>query len=259
MKDLVPESNYYYPNKMGRIMLTSLEEVMGRNGLNALLNLVELREYIQNAPPDNLEREFNFSNISNINRGLEEIYGPRGGRGLALRSGRAIFSRGLRQFGALAGVSDLAFKVLPLKTKLKIGIPAVARIFTQFSDQASHVEEMDDHFLYTIDRCSMCWGQHSDRAICYIAVGILQETLRWVSGEDNIATFVLPRTRHTRAFCASCGSALPNVQKDGRLVVPAGSLDTPLAIRPDAHIFVDDRAAWDDHLEDVAMMPGRPG
>lgn len=50
MKDLVPESNYYYPNKMGRIMLTSLEEVMGRNGLNALLNLVELREYIQNAP-----------------------------------------------------------------------------------------------------------------------------------------------------------------------------------------------------------------
>ena len=94
MKDLVPESNYYYPNKMGRIMLTSLEEVMGRNGLNALLNLVELREYIQNAPPDNLEREFNFSNISNINRGLEEIYGPRGGRGLALRSGRAIFSRG---------------------------------------------------------------------------------------------------------------------------------------------------------------------
>jgi len=28
----------------------------------------------------------------------------------------------------------------------------------------------------------MCWGQQADRAICYIAVGILQETLRWVSG-----------------------------------------------------------------------------
>jgi hypothetical protein len=31
-------------------MLTSLEEVMGRNGLNALLNLIELPQYIQNAP-----------------------------------------------------------------------------------------------------------------------------------------------------------------------------------------------------------------
>lgn len=181
MRELVPLSNYYYPNKMGRIMLTSLEEVMGRNGLNALLNLIELRQYIQHAPPDNLERNFDFANISNINRGLEELYGPRGGRGLALRSGRAIFSRGLRQFGALAGVGDLAFKVLPLKTKLKIGIPAVARIFTQFSDQTSSVEENDTHFLYTIERCSMCWGQQADRPICYIAVGILQETLRWVS------------------------------------------------------------------------------
>ncbi|MCB1496711.1 MAG: GFA family protein [Bauldia sp.] len=112
----------------------------------------------------------------------------------------------------------------------------------------------DRFFLCHCDRCRKDTGS-AHAANLFSATA----TLRWVSGEDNIATFVLPRTRHTRAFCASCGSALPNVQKDGRLVVPAGSLDTPLAIRPDAHIFVDDRAAWDDHLEDVAMMPGRPG
>ncbi|HID51271.1 MAG TPA: 4-vinyl reductase, partial [Anaerolineae bacterium] len=97
MKDSVPLSGYYYPNKMGRILLMSLEEVMGRNGLNALLNLVDLRQLINELPPDNLEKEFDFAHISNINRGLEEIYGPRGARGLALRGGRAIFSRGLRQ------------------------------------------------------------------------------------------------------------------------------------------------------------------
>ncbi len=148
MRELVPESDLYYPNKMGRILLLSMEDVMGRNGLNALLNLIDLRKYIQELPPDNLEKEFDFAYISNINIGLQEIYGLRGGRGLALRGGRAIFSKGLKQFGALAGVSDLAFKVLPLHTKLKIGVPAVARIFTQFSDQTSRVEEFEDHFLY---------------------------------------------------------------------------------------------------------------
>lgn len=182
MEDLVPSSGYYYPNRMGRILLVSMEEVMGRNGLNALLNLTEMRQFIQEPPPDNLEREFDFAYIANLTRGLDEIYGPRGGRGLALRGGRAIFSRGLKQFGALAGVGDLAFKVLPLQTKLKIGVPAVARIFTQLSDQTSRVEEFDDHFLYYIDRCSMCWGRSTDRPICYIAIGILQESLRWVSG-----------------------------------------------------------------------------
>lgn len=182
MKELVPASGYYYPNKMARILLVSMEEVMGRNGLNALLNLTEMRQFIQEPPPDNLERQFDFAYIANLTQGLDEIYGPRGGRGLALRGGRAIFSRGLKQFGALAGVGDLAFKVLPLQTKLKIGVPAVARIFTQFSDQSSRVEEYDDHFLYYIDRCSMCWGREASRPICFIAVGILQESLRWVSG-----------------------------------------------------------------------------
>jgi predicted hydrocarbon binding protein len=61
-------------------------------------------------------------------------------------------------------------------------VPAVARIFTQFSDQQSRVEEYDDHFLYYIERCSMCWGRETDRPLCHVAVGILQETLRWISG-----------------------------------------------------------------------------
>ena len=83
MRDLVPPSGYFYPNKMARIFLLALEEVMGRNGLNALLNLIDLRQYIHELPPDNLQREFDFAHISNINTGLEDIYGPRGGRGLA--------------------------------------------------------------------------------------------------------------------------------------------------------------------------------
>lgn len=182
MKDLVPISGYYYPNVMGRILLASMEEVMGRNGLNALLNLASMQTFIQEPPADNLEKQFDFANIANLTLGLDEIYGPRGGRGLALRGGRAIFSRGLKHFGTLAGVGDLAFKMLPLQAKLKIGVPAVARIFSQFSDQISRVEEFDDHFLYYIDRCSMCWGRKAERPICFIAVGILQEALRWVSG-----------------------------------------------------------------------------
>jgi hypothetical protein len=182
VRNLVPKSGYYYPNKIGRIYLQAMEEVMGRNGLNALLNLTGLRQYIQEFPPDNLVREFDFADFSNLNKGLDDIYGPRGGRGLALRGGRATFARGLKGFGALAGAGDLAFKVLPLSTKLKIGLPAMGRVFSQFSDQITRVENFDDHFIYTIDRCPVCWGQESDRPICFVAVGLLQEGLRWVSG-----------------------------------------------------------------------------
>ncbi len=180
--ELIPKSGYYYPNKIARIALLAIEDVMGKNGLNAVLNLAGLSEIINHYPPDNLERQFDFADFSAVQGGLEEMYGPRGGRGLALRAGRATFDAALRNFGALAGVGDLAFKVLPLQAKLRIGMGAMARIFSQTSDQQTTVEEKDDHFVYLIHRCPVCWGRQTEKPACFIATGLLQEGLKWVSG-----------------------------------------------------------------------------
>ena len=184
--DSIPKSEYYYANKIVLITIKALEEVMGKNGLNAILNLAHLPELIDNYPPDDLRREFNFTDFSAINLTLEEMYGPRGGRGLALRAGRAAFADALRNFGALAGVGDLAFKVLPLQAKLRIGIPAMAKIFSQISDQYTTVQERDDDYLYTIHRCPVCWGRTgAEKPVCFVAVGLLQEGLKWVSGGNE--------------------------------------------------------------------------
>jgi hypothetical protein len=150
--------------------------------LNAVLNMAKLSHLIDNYPPEDMEKRFDFADFASLNAALEEMYGPRGGRGLALRAGRAGFARGLQGFGALVGASDLAFKVLPLGTKLKLGLPMMAAVFNQFSDQISRVEEKEDHFVYYIDRCPVCWGRKTDKPVCFAATGLLQEGLRWVSG-----------------------------------------------------------------------------
>ena len=182
----IPKAGLYYPSKFGLIMIKALEDVMGKNGLNAILNLAGLNIYIDNYPPDNLEKSFDFADVSSINIALEEMYGPRGGRGLALRAGRSTFADALKNFGALAGAGDLAFKVLPLQAKMRIGIPAMAKIFTQVSDQHSTVEEHENEFVYTIHKCPVCWGRTGvDKPACFIAVGLLQEGLKWVSGGNE--------------------------------------------------------------------------
>jgi hypothetical protein len=178
----IPKSGYYYPNKMGRITILALEEIMGKNGLNAILNMAKLTHYIDNYPPDDFEKGFDFSDLSSLMRALEDMYGPRGGRGLALRCGRATFARGLQGLGALSGVGDLAFKVLPLPAKLKLGMPAFAGLFNQISDQVVRIEDQPDQFLWHIDRCPQCWGRKVEKACCFIGMGLLQEALRWVSG-----------------------------------------------------------------------------
>lgn len=179
----ISKSGYFYANKIVLISLNSLQEVMGKNGVNAILNLAHLSYLIDNYPPNNLDRQFDFADFSAINLALEEMYGPRGGRGLALRAGRVAFADSLRNFGALAGVGDLAFKVLPLQTKMRIGIPVMAKIFSQISDQYSTVQEREEDFVYTIHRCPVCWGRNnSDKPVCFMAIGLLQGGLKWLSG-----------------------------------------------------------------------------
>jgi hypothetical protein len=173
---------YYYPNKMGRIILMAVEEVLGRNGINATLNLSGLSHYINCYPPNNLDLQFGFQDLSKIQIALEDLYGPLGGRGVALRSGRACFKYGLREFGPLLGVTDLAFRLLPLGDKLSTGIAIFAEVFNRFSDQRVRLEEAPEQFYWHIERCPICWGRLADSPVCHLAVGSLQEALFWVSG-----------------------------------------------------------------------------
>ncbi|WP_442581526.1 GFA family protein [Mesorhizobium sp. ASY16-5R] len=85
-----------------------------------------------------------------------------------------------------------------------------------------------------------------------------EAAVTWLSGQGSIKTYRVPETRHEKSFCSECGSALPRVQ-DGFVVVPAGSLDSAVPIRPTAHICFASRAEWDERLEDVARMDGLPG
>lgn len=175
-------TNYHYPNRMGRIILLSMEEVMGRNGVNALLKLASLPSLIENYPTDTAEPAFAFSTVSNLTEMLEQAYGPHGGRGLALRIGRACFNYGVRQYSTQLGLTQMAFRLLPLPSKLHAGASAFAELFNNFTDQRVRVEEEDGTILWHIERCPLCWERKAQDPVCHLAVGLLQEALYWLSG-----------------------------------------------------------------------------
>lgn len=176
------KSGYYYPNLIARIYLESIEEIMGYNGIKALLNMANMRHLIDNFPPANLSKQFDFADFARLNEAMEMMYGPRGGRALALRAGRKAFDQGLKNFGPMVGIADRAFRLLPLKIKMKVGLGAMAKAFSTTSDQISYVREEDDQFVYVIERCPVCWGRESDGPICHAALGIILEGLNWGTG-----------------------------------------------------------------------------
>ena len=175
-------SGLYYINKGGLITIRALENVMGKNGLNAILNMAGLPHLIDNYPPNNLAREFDFADYTALIQALEDMYGPRGGLGLALRAGRATFDRVIKEFGPMVGMADLAFKVLPLVVKVKVGLRVMGETISKLTDQINKVEDAGDHYRYRILQCPACWGRKTDKPCCHIASGLLREGLHWLSG-----------------------------------------------------------------------------
>ena len=82
--------------------------------------------------------------------------------------------------------------------------------------------------------------------------------LVWHSGSNAVTSFTLPGTRHSKSFCKHCGSALPNTQVEGLLVVPAGCLDTETSMLPTAKIFSSRKAPWVVESESVKEFESLP-
>ncbi|MDX1995288.1 MAG: 4-vinyl reductase [bacterium] len=179
---MLEPSGLYYPNRIARWFFLAMEDVMGKHGLNAVLGLAGLEAFMGNPPPDALARQFDFAYMAALNQALEDMYGPRGGRGMALRIGRATVSQGMKNFGALAGMADPAFQALPLVKRQRIGLDALAAVFSRFSDQVTSVSETDSAYQLSVEISPMAWGRNADRPVCHALVGITQEVLSYASG-----------------------------------------------------------------------------
>jgi predicted hydrocarbon binding protein len=196
----VPEpSGLYYPNRIARHFFLSMEDVMGQGGLGMVLNLAKQDSYIDHYPPDNLAKDFDFASMAAIQIALENTYGVRGGRGMAMRIGRATFSQGMKNFGALAGISDPAFRALPRDERCRLGLQALADIFAKFSDQRSSVEEDEKSFRFVVEQSPMSWGRKADKPVCHALAGMVQECLRWASNGHEYIVY--------ETACRACGDS----------------------------------------------------
>ncbi|MBU2978921.1 GFA family protein [Alteromonas sp. C1M14] len=109
------------------------------------------------------------------------------------------------------------------------------------------VGDFQSFFLCYCTRCQKDTG--SAHAANLFAKG---STLNWLQGESYVSTYLHPNTLHAKSFCQHCGSALPTYAHSiNSVVVPAGSLDSPVPIAPTAKIFEDSCANWSKNLHRV--------
>ena len=88
----------------------------------------------------------------------------------------------------------------------------------------------------------------------------VEGTLTFDRGEALLSAFKVPEAeRFTNTFCTTCGARLPRFNPStGTVMIPAGSLDDDLGMRPQARIFMDSKADWScdtEALPEYATYP----
>lgn len=172
-------------NTLVRQALVSAQEVMGENGLNAVLRTSGLERFIGNFPPDDLNPAIQSTQYAQLNQAIEDFYG-RGGRGMLRRIGKASFQYAVREQAALLGLAGAALKVLPEKQRIKFILNSMVSALKKSNPQVeAWVEDSGDKIAYLESTCAICHGRKSTNSICHLYIGSIGEAVQWATGKPH--------------------------------------------------------------------------
>ena len=98
--------------------------------------------------------------------------------------------------------------------------------------------------------CSEC---RKAQGSAFATNGIVEKNnFKIISGEDQLSAYEYTPGQ-TKYFCRHCGSPIlsKNLNKPDQLRLRLGTIESDLAEKPGAHIFVSSKANWDNISDDL--------
>jgi len=163
-------SDLLLPNASLRVLFLSMEDVMGPNGVSAVLNAAGLSRFVKNYPPTTwttvcrlktMPRSSRPSRIFMVRARPRHRLSAWGGRRSNMRS-KSIPPRwawpGWRSNNAAQPADEN-------------GVGQRGDGMTKDLNEPAHVEEQADHFLYVKQVCGACQGRKADKPVCFTLTG----------------------------------------------------------------------------------------
>jgi hypothetical protein len=106
--------------------------------------------------------------------------------------------------------------------------------------------------------CSRCRKVRGTAHATNLAVPL--DGLRFVRGAELLTTYELPGAKYfAHVFCRVCGASMPRFDQQRSIaIVPVGAFDDDPGVRPERHIHVASKAAWDEITDALPQFPGAP-
>jgi len=176
-----------FPNQLYYMVLVTAEEILGKPGLNAILNYSGMTKFIDNFPPNNIEEEHPAGDFSALMRGFVDVMGEQGVRPIMFRGGIKGFEIMNEQFPTLFNIDGIT----PKERDADEAFQEFRRIYGIMVEASRAIQgdifsyyDVDEGVVLEIAPCHWCVGVNAEKPICHAQLGFQFGIARWVMGRD---------------------------------------------------------------------------
>jgi predicted hydrocarbon binding protein len=163
-------------NLIIRMVLDSTEEIIGTNGLKAMLNYGGLIHLYDNKPDYSMDKNYTDEEYGQLTASWYKVLGTSGGKAVFRMIGK---SSGKRSIGT--GLFE-SLKDLPAREKLF----KMVELFALATGRGKALQE-GDVVVYDNPGCTACVNFTSDTAVCTALNGAFDEYAAW-AGVEGVRT-----------------------------------------------------------------------
>ncbi|MGD2248813.1 MAG: 4-vinyl reductase [Candidatus Methanofastidiosia archaeon] len=173
-----------------KVWMETLENIIGKSGLESILNFAHLHTYIDNPVPDNDELEIPAEDFRALIHSMTELFGAKGARVLQIQVGREFVRIGVEKRPGMAKALRVAARLLPENKRMRLALQKwIEGVEQRFPSQLDiprfELEEDEDYFIFTDRDNVSSGGMTSEHPVYGAFVGVLQALMEWVTGHPH--------------------------------------------------------------------------
>jgi predicted hydrocarbon binding protein len=194
-----------FPHPMLNIILSGLQEIIGKTDLLSIFRLTPLDEKLLTQSGNSLT----VDNTRQLGQALSHKYGRMGGDGIAFRAGRSSFKYFLKEFYSDLGFDALEFRLLPQNKRIMQGLTRISEKINH--DLNTHIDAMEnsDTWIWTITDCPECMHCETKESNCQFITGFLQDYLTWSGGGKLFQVIETECKTRGQVACVFCMGKKP--------------------------------------------------
>ena len=187
------------PNSLMYFILTELEVLLGKNGINTVLKYKGLDRLVGNYPPADYNPGEPVETFSTIFTSIIEIFGEKGFISVIRGAGKRSFYQMMEIFPGLFGIGQLDMDGLDPVDKFKLVIKTYIDNVTQMFGTSTTVDIQDDRIIENMPDCPWCVDVKAKGTICIIEADFVAGMAAWsgVTGINVVETLCMARGDET--------------------------------------------------------------